>query len=94
MDKELKCSKVDFAIYQIDPVTLLLVKLTKNFLLFHVEKVCKQSCITGMEVVFYRKPHETQDALMAYFPEIKTVFTGDMYYDTFPNTYPPRGLYV
>ena len=39
----------------------------------------------------YRAPSETYDHLMVWVPRYKAVFTGDVYYESFPNIYTLRG---
>jgi len=45
----------------------------------------------GVKFELYRAPSETYDHLMVWVPKYKAVFTGDVYYESFPNIYTLRG---
>jgi len=45
----------------------------------------------GTKFEIYRAPSETYDHLFVWVPNYKTVFTGDVYYESFPNIYTLRG---
>jgi alkyl sulfatase BDS1-like metallo-beta-lactamase superfamily hydrolase len=45
----------------------------------------------GVEFEIFRTPGETPDHLTVWIPRYKAVFTGDNYYDSFPNMYTLRG---
>ncbi|HZM90693.1 MAG TPA: MBL fold metallo-hydrolase [Blastocatellia bacterium] len=45
----------------------------------------------GVKIETYRAPSETYDHLMVWVPKYKAVFTGDVYYESFPNLYTLRG---
>jgi len=45
----------------------------------------------GTKFEIYRAPSETCDHLMVWVPKYKAVFTGDVYYESFPNIYTLRG---
>lgn len=45
----------------------------------------------GVKFEVYRAPSETYDHLMVWVPKYKAVFTGDLYYESFPNIYTLRG---
>ena len=45
----------------------------------------------GVKFEIYRAPSETYDHLMVWLPRYKTVFTGDVYYESFPNISTLRG---
>ena len=45
----------------------------------------------GVKLETYRAPSETYDHLMVWVPKYKAVFTGDVYYESFPNLYTLRG---
>ncbi|MFY9570462.1 MAG: MBL fold metallo-hydrolase, partial [Blastocatellia bacterium] len=45
----------------------------------------------GTSFEIYRAPSETYDHLMVWVPKYKAVFTGDVYYESFPNIYTLRG---
>ena len=45
----------------------------------------------GVKFEIYRAPSETYDHLMVWVPKYKAVFTGDVYYESFPNIYTLRG---
>lgn len=45
----------------------------------------------GTKFEIYRAPSETYDHLFVWVPKYKTVFTGDVYYESFPNIYTLRG---
>ncbi len=45
----------------------------------------------GMKFELYRAPSETYDHLTVWVPKYKAVFTGDVYYESFPNIYTLRG---
>ena len=45
----------------------------------------------GLKLEVYRAPSETYDHLMVWVPKYKAAFTGDLYYESFPNIYTLRG---
>ncbi len=45
----------------------------------------------GTKFEIYHAPSETYDHLMLWVPKYKAVFTGDVYYESFPNIYTLRG---
>ncbi len=45
----------------------------------------------GLTFEILSTPGETYDALSVWIPESKSVFVGDLYYDSFPNIYTLRG---
>ncbi len=45
----------------------------------------------GMTFQFMHTPGETPDHLTVWIPELKAAFTGDNYYESFPNIYTLRG---
>jgi alkyl sulfatase BDS1-like metallo-beta-lactamase superfamily hydrolase len=45
----------------------------------------------GVNFEIYRAPSETPDHLMVWVPKYKAIFTGDVYYESFPNLYTLRG---
>jgi alkyl sulfatase BDS1-like metallo-beta-lactamase superfamily hydrolase len=45
----------------------------------------------GVKFEVYGAPSQTYDHLMVWVPEYKAVFTGDVYYESFPNIYTLRG---
>ena len=45
----------------------------------------------GVRFEVYRAPSETYDHLMVWVPQYKALFTGDLYYESFPNIYTLRG---
>lgn len=45
----------------------------------------------GTKFEIYHAPSETYDHLMVWVPKYKAVFTGDVYYESFPNIYTLRG---
>ena len=45
----------------------------------------------GVKFEIHRAPSETYDHLMVWVPNYKAVFTGDVYYESFPNLYTLRG---
>jgi alkyl sulfatase BDS1-like metallo-beta-lactamase superfamily hydrolase len=45
----------------------------------------------GVEFEIYRTPGETPDHLTVWIPKYKAAFTGDNYYESFPNMYTLRG---
>jgi alkyl sulfatase BDS1-like metallo-beta-lactamase superfamily hydrolase len=45
----------------------------------------------GVEFQIYSAPSETYDHLMVWVPKYKAVFSGDVYYESFPNLYTLRG---
>lgn len=45
----------------------------------------------GVQFEIYRAPSETSDHLMVWVPKYKAVFSGDVYYESFPNIYTLRG---
>ena len=45
----------------------------------------------GVKFEIYSAPSETYDHLMVWVPKYKAVFTGDVYYESFPNIYTLRG---
>ena len=44
-----------------------------------------------VKIETHRAPSETYDHLMVWVPKYKAVFTGDVYYESFPNIYTLRG---
>lgn len=44
-----------------------------------------------LRLVLMHAPAETYDAIIVWIPELKAVFTGDLYYESFPNLYTLRG---
>ena len=47
--------------------------------------------VSGIKVVLYHAPGETNDQLFVWLPEKKALFPGDNFYKTFPNLYTIRG---
>jgi alkyl sulfatase BDS1-like metallo-beta-lactamase superfamily hydrolase len=47
--------------------------------------------LASVKFEIYRAPSETYDHIMVWVPKYKTVFTGDVYYESFPNIYTLRG---
>ena len=47
--------------------------------------------ISGVKVVLYHAPGETNDQIFVWLPDKKTLFPGDNFYRTFPNLYTIRG---
>ena len=45
----------------------------------------------GLSFELYHTPGETYDHLTVWIPELKAAFTGDNFYDSFPNLYTLRG---
>ena len=45
----------------------------------------------GVKFEIYRTPGETPDHLTVWIPQFKAAFTGDNYYESFPNIYTLRG---
>jgi alkyl sulfatase BDS1-like metallo-beta-lactamase superfamily hydrolase len=45
----------------------------------------------GVRFEIHRAPSETYDHLFVWVPQYKAVFTGDVYYESFPNIYTLRG---
>lgn len=45
----------------------------------------------GVKFEIYSAPSETYDHLMVWVPQYKALFTGDVYYESFPNIYTLRG---
>jgi alkyl sulfatase BDS1-like metallo-beta-lactamase superfamily hydrolase len=45
----------------------------------------------GVSFEIHRAPSETYDHLFVWVPKYKAVFTGDVYYESFPNIYTLRG---
>lgn len=45
----------------------------------------------GVKFEIHRAPSETYDHLMVWVPSYKAVFSGDVYYESFPNLYTLRG---
>jgi len=45
----------------------------------------------GVKLEIYSAPSETYDHLMVWVPKYKAIFTGDVYYESFPNIYTLRG---
>lgn len=45
----------------------------------------------GTKFEIYHAPSETYDHLMVWVPKYKAIFTGDVYYESFPNIYTLRG---
>ena len=47
--------------------------------------------VSGIKVVLYHAPGETNDQLFVWLPDKKALFPGDNFYRTFPNLYTIRG---
>ena len=47
--------------------------------------------VSGVKIVLYHAPGETNDQLFVWLPEKKALFPGDNFYRTFPNLYTIRG---
>ena len=47
--------------------------------------------VSGVKLVLYHAPGETNDQLFVWLPEKKALFPGDNFYKTFPNLYTIRG---
>ena len=47
--------------------------------------------VSGVKIVLYHAPGETNDQLFVWLPEKKALFPGDNFYKTFPNLYTIRG---
>ncbi len=47
--------------------------------------------VSGVRVVLYHAPGETNDQLFVWLPDKKALFPGDNFYKTFPNLYTIRG---
>ncbi|MGI9270524.1 MAG: TSUP family transporter, partial [Woeseiaceae bacterium] len=47
--------------------------------------------ISGVRLELVKAPGETADQLYVWYPDKKVVFTGDNFYQSWPNTYPLRG---
>ena len=47
--------------------------------------------VSGIRVVLYHAPGETNDQLFVWLPDKKALFPGDNFYKTFPNLYTIRG---
>ena len=47
--------------------------------------------VSGIKIVLYHAPGETNDQLFVWLPEKKALFPGDNFYKTFPNLYTIRG---
>lgn len=47
--------------------------------------------LAGVKFEIYSAPSETYDHLMVWVPKYKAIFTGDVYYESFPNIYTLRG---
>ena len=47
--------------------------------------------IAGITIELVKAPGETDDQLYVWYPEGRVVFTGDNFYQSWPNTYPLRG---
>ena len=45
----------------------------------------------GIELVLYKAPGETDDQLFVWYPAKNVLFSGDNFYQTFPNLYAIRG---
>src|SRR5262249_44733725 len=45
----------------------------------------------GLTFQLFHTPGETPDHLTVWIPQLKAAFTGDNYYESFPNMYPLRG---
>lgn len=45
----------------------------------------------GVEFEIYSAPSETYDHLFVWVPKYKAIFSGDVYYESFPNLYTLRG---
>ena len=50
-----------------------------------------KTTIAGVEVELYSGPGETDDALFVWLPKEKVLFSGDNFYQAFPNLYAIRG---
>ena len=47
--------------------------------------------VSGIKIVLYHAPGETNDQLFVWLPDKKALFPGDNFYKTFPNLYTIRG---
>ena len=47
--------------------------------------------VSGVKVILYHAPGETNDQLFVWLPDKKVLFPGDNFYKTFPNLYTIRG---
>jgi len=47
--------------------------------------------VSGVKIVLYHAPGETNDQLFVWLPDKKALFPGDNFYKTFPNLYTIRG---
>ena len=47
--------------------------------------------IGGVDLELVKAPGETDDQLYVWYPKEKVIFTGDNFYQSWPNTYPLRG---
>ena len=47
--------------------------------------------VAGIELELYKAPGETDDQLFAWYPAQNVLFSGDNFYQTFPNLYAIRG---
>lgn len=47
--------------------------------------------INGIDLELVRAPGETPDHIVVWYPEKKVLISGDNFYRSFPNLYPPRG---
>ncbi|MCG6156816.1 alkyl/aryl-sulfatase [Rubinisphaera margarita] len=50
-----------------------------------------KTTIAGVEIEFHRGPGETDDAIYLWLPREKVLFSGDNFYQAFPNLYAIRG---
>jgi len=48
-------------------------------------------CVHGIDLELIRAPGETPDHIVVWYPEKKVLISGDNFYRSFPNLYPPRG---
>lgn len=51
----------------------------------------QQLRIAGIYLELVKAPGETDDQLYVWYPEKRVIFTGDNFYQSWPNTYPLRG---
>ena len=47
--------------------------------------------VSGVKIILYHAPGETNDQLFVWLPDKKALFPGDNFYKTFPNLYTIRG---
>lgn len=47
--------------------------------------------VHGIDLELVRAPGETPDHIVVWYPEKKVLISGDNFYRSFPNLYPPRG---